>query len=443
MKPSISVRNLSKQYRLGAGPRGDYGTLRESIMTALAAPARRLRGRRSRAAGAGLSAVQSDDLWALRGVSLDIAPGEVVGLIGRNGAGKSTLLKVLSRITAPTAGSVEIRGRVGSLLEVGTGFHPELSGRDNIYLNGAILGMPRREVARKFDAIVDFAEMHRFLDTPVKRYSTGMYTRLAFAVASHLETEVLMVDEVLAVGDAAFQAKCLGKMDEVSRSGRTVIFVSHNMSAIKALCTRAVLVEAGEVTLDGDVDGVVNRYLTAGTDMARTGIIPEHAPRYSDVRDEARVRSVRLADLDGRAVTQLYFGQPFRIGVTLEVLKTIEDGHVEISISGRDGTHVTYSTSMDGGRKPLRLSPGILDVTAEFCVTLLPREYTIDVGIHHSSGTTADYVQRTYDFSVLPVAQTGEDHYRWKRTRGYVRADATWELGELRPTPLRPAEVKA
>src|SRR4051794_39266137 len=186
MKPSIRVRNLSKQYHLGDGPRRDYGTLRESIMNALSGPARRLRGAKRPAP---TQVGQSADLWALRDVSLDITPGEVVGLIGRNGAGKSTLLKVLSRITAPTGGVVEIRGRVGSLLEVGTGFHPELSGRDNIYLNGAILGMTRREVARKFGAIVDFAEMDRFLDTPVKRYSSGMYTRLAFAVASHLETE--------------------------------------------------------------------------------------------------------------------------------------------------------------------------------------------------------------------------------------------------------------
>jgi lipopolysaccharide transport system ATP-binding protein len=426
MKPSISVRKLSKQYTLGEG--AEYGTLRESIMNALGGPVRRLRGGRGKAPA---PAARSNELWALRGVSLDISPGEVVGLIGRNGAGKSTLLKILSRITAPTAGSVEIRGKVGSLLEVGTGFHPELSGRDNIYLNGAILGMTRSEVSRKFDEIVGFSELERFLETPVKRYSSGMYTRLAFAVASHLETEVLMVDEVLAVGDAAFQSKCLGKMGEVSRSGRTVIFVSHNMSAIKALCTRAVLIEAGRLAVDGGVDEVVNRYLTAGTDMSRTGVIPADAPRHTDAKGEGRIQSVRLTDLHGRDINQLYFGQPFRIGVTFETFKDVDDGHIEISISGQDGTHVTYTTTLDGGRESLFVPEGTHEVWADFSTTLLPRDYTIDLGLHRQGGTTIDFVQRTYDFTVLPVAQAGTDHYRWKRTRGYVRAEATWDLRAL------------
>jgi lipopolysaccharide transport system ATP-binding protein len=204
-----------------------------------------------------------EDFWALHQVSFDVAPGDVVGIIGRNGAGKSTLLKILSRITEPTEGRVHLRGRVASLLEVGTGFHPELTGRENIFLNGAILGMNRAEIRRKFDAIVEFAEIERFLDTPVKRYSSGMFVRLAFAVAAHLEPEILIVDEVLAVGDAVFQQKCMGKMDAVSkREGRTVLFVSHNMAAIQHLCGRAVLLKGGQIHTEGDPARVVSEYLT-------------------------------------------------------------------------------------------------------------------------------------------------------------------------------------
>src|SRR6266487_4258700 len=214
MKPIVRVKNLSKQYHIGSRDAA-YDTLRESIVEAVRTPLRRLRGRNRKQT--------SETIWALKGATFDVESGEVVGIIGRNGAGKSTLLKVLSRITEPTAGRAILRGRVVSLLEVGTGFHPELSGRENIYLNGAILGMKRAEIARKFDEIVAFAEIEKFLDTPVKRYSSGMYVRLAFAVAAHLEPEILLVDEVLAVGDAAFQKKCLGKMDEVSHEGRTVL----------------------------------------------------------------------------------------------------------------------------------------------------------------------------------------------------------------------------
>src|SRR5882672_9793563 len=220
MKPIVRVEGLSKQYRIGAREAG-YDTLRESIVGMVRAPFERLRRRNGKR--------NSETIWALKDVSFDVAPGEVVGIIGRNGAGKSTLLKVLSQITEPTTGFVDVTGRIGSLLEVGTGFHEDLSGRENTYLNGAILGMNKAEIDGKFDEIVAFAEIDRFIDTPVKHYSSGMYMRLAFAVAAHLETEILLVDEVLAVGDAAFQRKCLGKMDDVAREGRTVLFVSHDM----------------------------------------------------------------------------------------------------------------------------------------------------------------------------------------------------------------------
>jgi lipopolysaccharide transport system ATP-binding protein len=429
--PAISVVGLSKRYRANAArKKGDYRTLRESVMDGLGAAwqgCRQAVGRRHRPAGRGADG----DFWALNDITFDVQPGEVIGLIGPNGAGKSTLLKVISRITAPTAGEVNLRGRVGSLLEVGTGFHPELTGRENIFLNGAILGMSRREIARKFDEIVAFAEVERFIDTPVKRYSSGMYMRLAFAVASHLEPEILLVDEVLAVGDAAFQKKCLGRMGQVSREGRTVVFVSHSMSAIKSLCSRAILINHGQVSADGDVDEVVNRYLTAGTDMARTGIIPENAPRYQDVPDEARFRSVRLTDRDGKETTQLYYGQPFCVSFVCDLLKDIPDGHFEVSISTVDGIQITYSTTMDGGQGPKHITKGRHEVNVDFDAVLLPREYTIDLGIHHQNGATADMVQRCLNFDVLRVAERGNGHYPWPRTRGLVHMAGSWSSKQI------------
>jgi lipopolysaccharide transport system ATP-binding protein len=253
MDSIIKVSDLSKQYRIGAS-QVPYATLRESLMARVRAPLDRMRsGSRS----------AEESIWALKDVSFDVLRGEIVGVIGRNGAGKSTLLKVLSRITEPTRGTARIRGRVGSLLEVGTGFHPELTGRENIYLNGTILGMKRAEIKRQFDVIVAFAEVEQFVDTPVKHYSSGMYLRLAFAVAAHLEPEILLIDEVLAVGDASFQKKCLGKMGDVAKAGRTVLFVSHNLTAVKQLCPRCLLLVDGQLAMDGETANVVSSYLQA------------------------------------------------------------------------------------------------------------------------------------------------------------------------------------
>ena len=258
---AVRVEGLGKMYRIG-GKQERYATLRDTLTDAMAAPFKRarslLRGEAYGAAGL------KEEIWALKDVSFEVKHGEVVGIIGRNGAGKSTLLKILSRITEPTEGYAEVYGRVGSLLEVGTGFHPELTGRENIYLNGAILGMSRAEIDRKFDEIVDFAEIERFIDTPVKHYSSGMGLRLGFAVAAHLEPEILIVDEVLAVGDAEFQKKCLGKMSDVAGAGRTVLFVSHNMSAVVGLCTRAFWLDQGVIRYRGNTVSTVQNYLYAG-----------------------------------------------------------------------------------------------------------------------------------------------------------------------------------
>jgi lipopolysaccharide transport system ATP-binding protein len=294
----IKVDNIGKRYRVGELEAG--GLLRDKLAAALRNPANLLRR------------TPRDEFWALRDISFEVQEGEVLGLVGRNGAGKSTLLKILSRVTAPTVGEATIRGRCGSLLEVGTGFHPELTGRENVFLNGAILGMSKREITRKFDEIVAFADIERFIDTPVKRYSSGMYVRLAFAVAAHLETEILFVDEVLAVGDAAFQKKCLGKMGEVARHGRTIIFVSHNMAAVRALCSRAMLLQTGSIAAIGSVADVVDDYLLNAAQVPSVAEWPDSSNAPGN--QNARISFVRVTPLDGSAAITIDTGTAIEIG---------------------------------------------------------------------------------------------------------------------------------
>jgi len=326
--PAIEVNGLGKQYVLGGAEKGDED-FRDMLAGALLAPFRRLK----RLQG---SSADQESFWALKDVGFSVDVGDAVAIVGGNGAGKSTLLKVLSRITDPTEGSVKIRGRVSSLLEVGTGFHPDLTGRENIFLNGAILGMSRHEIRSKFDEIVAFADVERFLDTPVKRYSSGMYVRLAFAVAAHLEPEILVVDEVLAVGDAAFQRKCLGKMKDVGQQGRTVLFVSHNMSAVSNLCRRAILLQQGSVVMDDLVEKVIPFYM--GIDSPR---MVEYRSEVS--RPEPHVRSLRISQADAESSV-------FRIDKPLRLLFEIEacgqEGlEVAVKISNVEGVCVQHSCS--------------------------------------------------------------------------------------------------
>jgi lipopolysaccharide transport system ATP-binding protein len=345
---AIRVEGLSKQYKIGARQKS-YGTLRDHIVSDLKSLfGRNGDGVRSRNAGVAASAGQadaSDTFWALKDVSFEVKPGEVLGIIGRNGAGKSTLLKMLSRITQPTLGRVEIFGRVASLLEVGTGFHGELTGRENVYLNGTILGMKRGEIARKFDEIVAFAEVERFIDTPVKRYSSGMYLRLAFAVAAHLEPEILIVDEVLAVGDATFQRKCLGKMSGVAKEGRTVLFVSHNMPAVTRLCERVLCLSEGELRQDGPSHEVVKTYLHSdfSTMSSREWPDPLKAPRG----EVARLRAVRVCTEDGRSSENIDIRKPVGIEMEYEVLKPGCKMRSAFSLYNEDGVRLFDSVDLD------------------------------------------------------------------------------------------------
>jgi lipopolysaccharide transport system ATP-binding protein len=326
---AIRIESLSKRYHLGAELQG-YRTLRESVGDALAAPWKRFRRRRENVDDGGCTNPEKQNaFWALQDVTFDIQQGAAVGVIGRNGAGKSTFLKVLSRITEPTSGHVELRGRVGSLLEVGTGFHHELTGRENIYMNGAILGMSRREISRKFDDIVEFAEVGRFLDTPVKRYSSGMFVRLAFAVASHLEPEILIIDEVLAVGDQAFQKKCLGKMNDVSRCGRTVLFVSHNMATILNLCEKVAVLDKGQLSFFGDCEEGVQLYnhsnsAASGADVS----LVSHPHRRHGLKQI--LGRVRLLNASGEPSDQLLCGE--RVTVEVEIAGDCAPGDYHVAI---------------------------------------------------------------------------------------------------------------
>ncbi len=313
---AVRVEGIGKKYHIARG-RGRYKTLRDTVSDAFSAPFRRvsklLRGH------AGGAAELTEAFWALDDVSFSVRRGEVIGIIGRNGAGKSTLLKILSRITEPTRGYAEIRGRVGSLLEVGTGFHPELTGRENIFLNGSILGMRRTEIERSYDEIVAFAEVEKFIETPVKYYSSGMYLRLAFAVAAHLKPEILIVDEVLAVGDADFQKKCLGKMQDVGKEGRTVLFVSHNMPAVTNLCERVILLDKGKVALDGPAHQVVTHYFSSGSNAmsCRQWEDPGTAPSG----ELARLRAVRVRSVNGDIAQTLDIREPVVLEMEYEVIK--------------------------------------------------------------------------------------------------------------------------
>lgn len=318
---AVSVQGLSKRYRLGARQK-DHGTLRDHLMSGLRALLNRNSegGKGAKSIGAAESARDLGSFWALQDVSFQVKQGETVGIIGRNGAGKSTLLKLLSRITEPTDGRIELYGRVAALLEVGTGFHSELTGRENVYLNGTILGMKRAEITRKFDEIVAFAEIEQFIDTPVKRYSSGMAMRLGFAVAAHLESEILIVDEVLAVGDAAFQKKCLGKMEGVAKEGRTIFFVSHNMPAVTRLCARGILLEEGKLCRDGSSYEVVNAYLHSelGTMSSREWLDPLKAPRG----EVAMLRAVRVRTKEGQSAEKFDIRKPVGLEMEYDVLKS-------------------------------------------------------------------------------------------------------------------------
>ena len=393
----IRVENLGKKYIIGHQKQERYTALRDVIANGAKSVGRRL----LTPLGKGESDPTVEEFWALKDVSFEIQQGDRVGIIGRNGAGKSTLLKILSRITEPTKGSIRIKGRVASLLEVGTGFHPELTGRENIYLNGAILGMSKAEIKRKFDEIVAFAEVEKFLDTPVKRYSSGMYVRLAFAVAAHLEPEILVVDEVLAVGDSAFQKKCLGKMDDVAKEGRTVLFVSHNMAAIKNLCQQVILLNKGEVITIGKTDIIIQKYLEISTELSN---IPLAHRKDRQGNGDIRFISFQLQDNKGKPLNSFFSGQGVKIvfyytNYTRQDLKNV---HLAIGIDNNLGQRIAHLSTKVVQENFLIIPIG--NQSLELCIPKLPLmpgryEFTIFCSIN---GLVADWIQNAGFFDVEP-----------------------------------------
>ncbi|MFH1132441.1 MAG: ABC transporter ATP-binding protein [Pseudomonadota bacterium] len=410
-KPAIEIRNIGKLYSIG-GLRDDDG-LRHAITDWITHPINRLRQRG-----------QKEELWALRNISLNIEEGEVLGVIGRNGAGKSTLLKVLSRITDPTEGEIVVRGRVASLLEVGTGFHPELTGRENIFLNGAILGMTRREIRNKFDDIVAFSEVERFLETPVKRYSSGMAVRLAFAIAAHLEPEILAVDEVLAVGDTAFQKKSLGKMGEVAKVGRTVLFVSHNMAAINALCSHGLLLHHGETVTSGERGPVVRKYLEAvSQSMDRT------LGERKDRQGNGRMRFVEfwMENAQGKRIQTSQSGQDVTLAVRYKAAEreNLTNVYVAFALNDPLGTQFTDLVNAVAGEEFQSLpAEGVIRCHVKR-LPLMPGVYTANA-IARVNTQTADFVLDAGKFEV----EAGEFFSTGRllhQDQGYVLIDNRWE----------------
>jgi lipopolysaccharide transport system ATP-binding protein len=406
---AIRVEGLGKRYKLGAAQR--HRTLREALVKNFTAPFRRLRRGRSASAN-------GETFWALKDISFDVKEGDVIGIIGRNGAGKSTLLKLLSRITEPTTGQADIHGRVASLLEVGTGFHPELTGRENIYLNGAILGMKKAEIRRKFDEIVAFSEVEKFLDTPVKYYSSGMYVRLAFGVAAHLEPEILIVDEVLAVGDVAFQKKCLRRMEQVSGEGRTVLFVSHNMSAVLQLTTRAILLAEGRVLLDGPTRQVIERYSEAAR-AVETFFDLESIPRKWPGTQAATILSAWF----DRSMPLFAADEDFEFGIKIRASGEISRLRVRMTIFLGDSTPVGACF----GPEFVSISAGETceaKVTLP-CPNLAPGRYfcclAIGKGDHTSGWVHHDAVLETLYFEVTPEEGDGGTVSAWNPGWGAVR----------------------
>ena len=397
MSTVISVDNLTKKYTLRHQQREHYTALRDVIADKVQAFGRRALHPFRSSSGTPHSSPKLEDFWALKDVSFDIEQGDRVGIIGRNGAGKSTLLKILSRITEPTSGRVKIKGRVASLLEVGTGFHPELTGRENIFLNGAILGMGRVEIKKKFDEIVEFAEIEKFLDTPVKRYSTGMYVRLAFAVAAHLEPEILVVDEVLAVGDAQFQKKCLGKMENVSaQEGRTVLFVSHNMSAIQSLCKRTINLDSGGVTWDGNVAGGISRYLAniSGNNNNLT------KDRVAEGSGDIRISEAYVVNDCGHKVEAVLCGEDISICIKYMIKNNNKRTNFALDIYNSNGYRVAYCNSIYTSGDYMYTIPENSFVTCNFQkLPLFPDTYRIDMAVH-CDGIRSDYIQGAMELLV-------------------------------------------
>jgi len=423
----VSIEHVTKEYRLGTI--GHHLLYRD--VQSWWANVRRKEDPNAKISLSGISTIK-DSFLALDDVSFHVKRGDVVGIIGRNGAGKSTLLKIISRVTAPTKGKVKIKGRVASLLEVGTGFHPELTGRENIYLNGTILGMRKKEIDRKFDEIVDFAEVEKFIDTPVKRYSSGMYVRLAFAVAAHLEPEILIVDEVLSVGDLKFQKKCIGRMGEISKKdGSTVLYVSHNLQSVSDLCSKAFLLEAGSVIASGETEMVVNNYVSMGTDLRRARRdLSDPSIRMSEISSPLSVfkwTDISILNAEGECMNEILFGEPFEIIFRGYASEDCENVTIGLALSTKRHGYI-FSTHQLYNGLPDRISKGI----SEYCVRidpniLAPGYYDVDIGAVGSL-KVADYIKESLSIYISDAPYHLDKQWRHAIQGGFIYYPCRWNL---------------
>lgn len=410
----ISAENIGKKYKLG-----EY-----NLSSALGGIKRKIFGEKESVSINDRTVKGGSEVWALQDINFSVNAGDVLGIIGKNGAGKSTLLKVLSRVTAPSTGTIKIKGRVGSLLEVGTGFHPDLTGRENIFLNGAILGMTKREIKSKFDEIVDFAGVQKYIDTPVKRYSSGMYVRLAFAVAAHLEPEILIVDEVLAVGDAEFQEKCIGKMKSVSGEGRTVLFVSHNMGSIRALCNRGILLANGTMALDAGIDDAIDLYLRTNAMLLGDGTVPENA---SGVKSgEGKIKKIRLFDKNLQHTNNFLYGSS--IGLDIDLMSEIEVDRCLVGIQIKNSLNesiVDFVNLYDSAKLSLHKGENRIQVVMEN--KLHPGRYYINVTVARLNGVPLDSLESITEITISNLGETADSGYPFGWTNGFLKGTGSWK----------------
>lgn len=422
----ISAESISKQYKLGVV---GMSSLKDDIQRLYA----RMKGQEDPFLEVGSennreSAFSKDDskfVWALKDVNFEINEGEVVGIIGKNGAGKSTLLKILSRVTEPSQGRLKYKGRLASLLEVGTGFHPDLSGRDNVFLNGAILGMKKHEIASKFDEIVEFSGVAKYIDTPVKRYSSGMYVRLAFAVAAHLEPDILIIDEVLAVGDIEFQDKCLGKMKDVAGQGRTVLFVSHNMASMKALCKRAIVMQRGSILFDGNINDGITHYLSTLNTGANTGIIESRHRTINTGR--LFYKSVILNNPEFANGNSIFFNNDISINCTIDFLEDIDNILFDARIVSADGVEILHTMNIYD-ENFVNIKKGMVHFSILMENKLQPGKYFINLGVHLNNGITLDYLEHILEVNVLNVAKDNQKGLAYNFKLGYYRPNTQWKI---------------
>lgn len=409
-QPIISAKHLSKEYVISHRP--SYGTLRDSLADLVSKPFRKHN-----------STKDSEHFWALKDINFSVQPGERIGIIGRNGAGKSTILKIFSQITSPTSGNITLRGRVASLLEVGTGFHPELTGRENVFLNGAILGMKQAEIRMKFDEIVAFAEIEKFLDTPVKRYSSGMYVRLAFAVAAHLDSDILLVDEVLAVGDAEFQNKCLGKIKSVSQQGRTILFISHNMASVAQVCERTLLLTKGELAEDGKTTNVISNYLHAlNKSGSSVSLASTQLRMNSDTPTSLRFSAITIKNSQGQPTDTISYQEPFSLEISVRTERGATDTRLGFAINSPLGFPLYNSFQIESDLSNM-IPPGEHTYVANVPNNLGPGLY--EVGLGALGNGVYDLIPSALQFNVLSVGNNPK--IRWENYKGgIIHQPITW-----------------